>query len=206
MKPQMVSGRLDTEKPRPVAYVDAKRAAIPVEVGGPIHPGNAIDRFIRGGAVAGFIPGLETQPCQTEFGPRQPFRRTQLVHARAAQPGAGRSSVAGGIDQGDLADAGTTQRKGERASGLPAADDGDVVIDPLTVRDPVLRIGSNQAQGLARRSVDIGLKHIRTSIFQRQMRSNRRSERYSVNEMESALFFNPHNEPIAGLRRVERFA
>ncbi|WP_247491956.1 hypothetical protein [Bradyrhizobium sp. 17] len=96
--------------------------------------------------------------------------------------------------------------KAKRASGLPAADDGDVVIDPLTVRDPVLRIGSNQAQGLARRSVDIGLKHIRTSIVQHQMRSNRRSERYSVNEMESALFFNPHNEPIAGLRRVERFA
>lgn len=57
----MILRRLDAEKLHPVAHLNTKSLAVPIEVGGPIHASNAIDCFIRGRAVAGLIPGLEAQ-------------------------------------------------------------------------------------------------------------------------------------------------
>ncbi len=50
------------------------------------------------------------------------------------------------FQDGDLADPGTAEGEGERATGLSAADDGDVVVDAGMIRHPVGGIRSDQAK------------------------------------------------------------
>ena len=74
------------------------------------------------------------------FGVRSRFIRAALSQMPArCSSGAASSTVT-------LPMPGAAQRKGERAAGLPAADDGDVVVDARAVRHPVGRIGTNQTK------------------------------------------------------------
>jgi hypothetical protein len=78
------------------------------------------------------------------------------VHARARQPHTGACAILRRVEHRDLANAGPTQRERKHASGLPATDDDDIVIDPVTVGHPILRIGSDQSDGFAGSAVGIG--------------------------------------------------
>jgi hypothetical protein len=77
------------------------------------------------------------------------------------------------------------------------------VIDVIAIRNPVLRIGPNQAERLAGDNVGISLRHNdRPHLWS----INRRSERPAVNEMKSALFARTDNDRVAVYAAAEIFA
>ncbi len=141
--------RLDAPQPGAVADRDAEEPAVPGEILGPICPRDALDRGIGGFAVTGLVPRLEAQRRNAVFGSRQGLWRAQYIHPRRIKPDAGPCLVLGHVDYRDLAYPGAAQSKGKGAAALPAANDHDVVVDPGPVRDPVLRVGSDQSERLA---------------------------------------------------------
>jgi hypothetical protein len=95
------------------------------------------------------VPRLKAERRNAEFRSRQRLWRTQQVHPCGVQPNAGALFVWCGLEDRDLTDPGTTQRKRQRASGLPAADDRHVVFDALPIGNPVGRIGTHEAQRIS---------------------------------------------------------
>ena len=131
--------RLDAEQPGPVAQLDAERLAVPVEIGRPVDPRNAIQRVIGRCAMAGLIPGPgSTGPASRAPAPAGPSAYAACACARwSARRRTPAPSLAASITV-TLPMPGTTQGEGERASGLSSADDDDVMVNALTIRDPVL--------------------------------------------------------------------
>ncbi|MEJ0019387.1 MAG: hypothetical protein WDN25_23115 [Acetobacteraceae bacterium] len=153
---EMARGRLDAVEARGVARGDVEKTLVPAQVVGPVGPPDAIDRGVGVLAVARLVPGLEAQRRDAEFRALQALGRAQQVHPRRVQPDAGAGFVGGGLQDGDLADAGAAQREGQRAAGLAPADDGDVVVDAGPVRHPVGGVRADQAQRVPGIGIRIG--------------------------------------------------
>ena len=156
MQPEVSVGRLDPAQPGPVADWYFKEMTIPAQVLGPVGALDAVDRGIGGGGVPRLVPSLKAERWNPEFRPRQCLRRAQQVHPRGIQPNARSRLVCGGVDDRDMADARPAQREGDAAAGLPATDDGDVVVDPRMVRHPVRRIGTDLPQRIAGDGIGVG--------------------------------------------------
>ena len=117
---------------------------VPVQIICPVGARYAIERRIGFSTVPCLIPGLEAESGNAKFRTGQALRRPQQIHPRGVQPDSCARFVLRRIDHRYLADAGATQRKGERTPCLAAADDRHVVVDAGSVRDPVLRIGPDE--------------------------------------------------------------
>jgi hypothetical protein len=141
-------GGFDPQQMRPIAHRYLQEVPIPAKIICPGEAGDAVDRGIGGGTMAGLEPGLEAERGNALFRSGQIPRRAQQLHPRGGQPDASLRFVRRGVDHRDFADAGAAQREGQRATGLPTADQHHVVVDARRVRDPVLRIRTDQAQGV----------------------------------------------------------
>ena len=149
MQTQIIGGRFDPEQSRAVADLQAQRCAEPGKILGPVEAGDADEVGIGLLALAGLVPGLEAQAQHAELRPSQVLRCAQQVHPRFCQPDAGAGLVRGGVDDADPADAGALQGEGEGRAGMAAADDDDVMIDAVPLRDPVVGEGAEQAERFA---------------------------------------------------------
>ncbi len=168
MQPKITRRRLDLHQPGAIAHRDIEKPAVPAEI---LGPGIARDPLHRGVAVAvvtGFPPGLEAERGNTEFGTRQSLWRAQHGHPRGVAPDSRARFALGQVDHRYRADPSTAQGKREGAAVLAGTNDDDVVVDGSAIgagarRHPVLRIGADQPQRLARRGVTIirigGLGH-----------------------------------------------
>src|SRR5215472_5832550 len=152
----MAVRRLDTVEPGAVTDGDAEEVPIPGEVVNPGLAGDALEHSVRLRAVPRLVPRLEAQRGDAVFRAGQGFRRAQHVHPCAIRPYAGALGIGCRIDHGYLADPGASQREGESAARLSAADDQHVVVDAGPVRYPIRRIGSEQPQRLPSAGVGIG--------------------------------------------------
>ena len=146
MQAEMIPGRFNSGHARAVARMDIEKPFVPAQVAGPIRAFDAVDGGVGVLPMTRFIPGLETECRDTEFGSRQRLGRAQQIHAGGIEPDTGTLLVRRGIQHGDFANSGPAQCVGAGASGLTAADDRDVMVDARAIRNPVGRIGTEQAQ------------------------------------------------------------
>lgn len=154
---EMVASPLDPIEPSGEADRDGKKAPVPGEIPGPVGAADTVEAVIGLGTMPRLIPALKAQARQAEFWTSKTFWCAQPLHPRPREPDAGALSIRRRIDDQHLADAGAAQGKPEGRACPPTADDQDVMVEPVAIRHPVLRIGSQKAQCFARGKIGISL-------------------------------------------------
>src|SRR5271156_3878452 len=133
----MIAYRFDPGQRRSIARPDIEEMLVPIEVFSPVEALDAIDRGISLLVVTGFVPRLKTQRGDAKLRPGKGLGRSKQVHACGVEPDAGTLFVRRGIEHGHLANPRAAQGESVRATGLSAADDRHVMIDPGAIRNPV---------------------------------------------------------------------
>ena len=162
MQAEMIAGRFDPGDAGAVARFDLEEMLEPDEVVCPVGAGDTFNRIIGSLAVAAFVPGLKAQRRDAVFGSGQGLGGAQHGHPCRGQPDAGVAFIGCGIEGGDLADAGTTQRKAQRRAALAATEDGDVVVDVGPVGHPIGGVGADHAERGRGKGVGILCGHFET--------------------------------------------
>ena len=203
MQPQMIPFRFNAQQPGPEARLDAERFAVPVQIGRPVDPRNAIQRVIGPAPWRPSYHDRKDRPGNPSSGPCKPFGvRSLCMRALVSQTPAAAPSLAASI----TATLPIPARRSAKANALPDWPPPMMT----TLWSMPSRSGTQfSGSGPIRRRVswatlsdcDCGMMidPVLTS-------ANRKSDPSAVNETKSALFVRQDNDRFVAAGHAGRFA